>query len=286
MTILVTSTNGRTGRPVVKALASQGVNVRAFIRDPGQEADLKQLGDSECAVGDLEAKGTLMEALDGCDKVVHIGPPMHSKEIEISEFVIDCAKAHGLDHFIYYSVMHPLRREVRHHRLKLDVEEKVIESGLPYTILQPCRYKQHLEPIWKRVCEDGIHAMPFDVTKKFNVVDLLDLADAVATVSSSSDHLYVTYELAGPESLSQEDMVKIISDEIGKEIEAKEISLDDLEQTGREKGLSEDRNKQMKIMNGHYSHHGFLGNPKVLEMVIGRPSKTFKQYVKRLSAKQ
>ncbi len=39
------------------------------------------------------------------------------------------AKDAGVSRFIYYSVMHPLRREVRHHSLKLDTEEMLIESG-------------------------------------------------------------------------------------------------------------------------------------------------------------
>lgn len=282
MRVLVTSANGRTGRPVVKALASRGIEVRAFIRDARQEASLQELGAAECAVGDLENRESLMEAMTGCDKAVHIGPPMHAKEIEISETIIDCALAKELSHLVYYSVMHPLRREVRHHRLKLDVEERVIESGLPYTILQPSRYMQHVEPIWTKVCEKGIHAMPFDVSKKFNVVDLLDLADAVATVTSTMDHVYATYELAGPESLSQTDMAAVISNEIGKDVVAEEISLGSLKETGREKGLSDDRIEQMVIMNDHYSQHGFLGNPNVLEMVIGRPPNKFQNYVTRL----
>ena len=36
--------------------------------------------------------------------------------------------------------MHPLRRAVRHHRLKLDAEEALIESGLPYAIVLPMPY--------------------------------------------------------------------------------------------------------------------------------------------------
>lgn len=283
MRVLVTSANGRTGRPVVKSLAAQEIEVRAFIRNSNQEDELKQIGAVECVVGDFENEDSLMGAFRGCDKVVHIGPPMHPKEIEISESIIRCAQAHNLDHLIYYSVMHPLRRDVRHHRLKLDVEEKVIESGVPYTIVQPCRYMQHLEPIWKKVCETGTHAMPFDVTKKLNVVDLLDLAEAVAIAVSGGDHQYVTYELAGPEPLSQEDMASIISNEVGRDVQAKEITLEELEQSGRAKGLSDDRIEQMKVMNGHYSSHGFLGNPKVLEMVIGRPATTFAQYVRRLA---
>ncbi len=42
-------------------------------------------------------------------------------------------------------------REVRHNRLKLDAEEVLIESGLPYTIVQPMRYMQHLALIWHKV---------------------------------------------------------------------------------------------------------------------------------------
>lgn len=76
--------------------------------------------------------------------------------------------------------MHPLRRAIRHHRLKLDAEEHLVESGLPYTILQPCRYMQHLLKIWRKVKEENIHAMAFSTKKKFNIVDLKDLAEASA----------------------------------------------------------------------------------------------------------
>ena len=57
--------------------------------------------------------------------------------------------------------MHPLLRDIRHHRLKLDTEQDIVESHLNWTIVQPARYMQHLVPIWSRVLEDGVHAMPF-----------------------------------------------------------------------------------------------------------------------------
>ena len=76
---------------------------------------------------------------------------------------IDSALSHGVSRFVYYSVMHPLRRAVRHHRLKLDAVEALIESGLPYTIVHPMRYIQHLALIWNKVLETAIHASPFSI---------------------------------------------------------------------------------------------------------------------------
>ena len=94
--------------------------------------------------------------------LVHIGPPMHPDELTMTQHFLRAAAAQKLAHLVYYSVMHPLRRDVRHHRLKLETEVRVIESGLTYTIVQPTRYMQHVENIWNAVTDQGLHAMPFN----------------------------------------------------------------------------------------------------------------------------
>jgi uncharacterized protein YbjT (DUF2867 family) len=223
-------------------------------------------------------------ALEGCDALVHIGPPMHPDEAAMTRKFIAAAKDVGLKHFIYYSVMHPLRREVRHHSLKLDAEESLVESGLRYSILQPIRYMQHLEPIWKQVCEQGVHAMPFNTRVRFNVVDLLDLAAAAAIVATTGDHYYATYELAGPEALNQQEMSAIISHVTGRAVAAQQTPLEQMRARAQAAGLSADRIEQMAIMNHHYDQHGFLGNANVLRMLLGREPLRFEDYVLRLWA--
>lgn len=283
MSVLVTGSHGRTGKPVVKALAERGANVKAFVRDVGQESEMKALGASAIAVGDMDDPDTIRPALEGCDAIVHIGPPMHPDEKTMTSHFVDAAKDAGVSRFIYYSVMHPLRREVRHHRLKLDTEEMLIESGLPYSIVQPMRYMQHLEPIWSKVMADGVHAMPFNTQVKFNVVDLLDLAEATARITLEDGWLYGTYELAGPYALSQSDMADIISNVTGKVVKAAQVSIEALQEKARAGGASEDRVKQMVIMNQHYDDYGFLGNSRILERVLERKPGTFEDYVRRLS---
>ena len=283
MTILLTAANGRTGRAVLTALAATGADVKVFIRDERQWPALQQLGAASHTVGDMEDASSIDAAMASCESIIHIGPPMHPREVEITSRFIEAALAHGLSRFVYYSVMHPLRRVVRHHRLKLDAEETLIESGLPYTIVQPIRYMQHLELIWKKVLETGIHAMPFNIDVKFNVADLRDLAEATAIVATQPGHLYATCELAGPEALSQRDMAAIISRVLGREIRAEALSLEQMEKNARAAGASDDRVTQMLTMNKHYDDYGFHGNPNVLRWILGREPNTYEDYVRRLA---
>jgi uncharacterized protein YbjT (DUF2867 family) len=226
---------------------------------------------------------TFAPALEGCAALVHIGPPMHPDEVKITSDLLAAAKAANLARFVYYSVMHPVRREVPHHARKLDAEERVIEAGVPYTIVQPIRYMQHLEPIWKDVVNNGVHAMPFNTAVKFSVADLLDLAEATALVATSPGHLYATYELAGPEPLSQSDMAAIISAVIGKPVTARAIPLDEMAAKAKAAGATDLRIETMRKMNAHYDHSGFLGNPNVLRWVLGRAPTTYRAYVERLA---
>jgi uncharacterized protein YbjT (DUF2867 family) len=282
-TVLVSGANGRTGRAVITALVKRGAAVRAFIRKPEQADGLKAFGAREIAVGDMLAAETIMAAMRDCDGVVHIGPPMHPDEKLITTHFVTAARAVNVKRFVYYSVMHPLRREVPHHARKLDTEEMVIESGAPYTIIQPIRYMQHLETIWKDVLSTSVHAMPFNTHVKFNVADLVDLADATALCATTQGHIYATYELAGPESLSQEDMAATLTQVLKRPIMARQIPLDEMAAKAKAAGATDLRIETMRKMNGHYDHSGFLGNANVLRWLLGREPTRFKAYVERLA---
>ncbi len=209
---------------------------------------------------------------------------MHPAEVEMTTNVVRAIQQHPVDRFVYYSVMHPLRIDVRHHRLKLEAETLIVEAGIPYAIVEPIRYMQHLEMIWARVVESGIHAMPFSIEQRFSVVDLEDVAEATATVACEPGHDFATYELAGPQALSQIDMARIIGDVIGAPIRAERIDPATAAERARNAGASEDRAAQMRIMNEHYDRFGFPGNPNVLQWILGRPATTFERYVRRIAA--
>lgn len=284
-TLLLTSANGRTGRAVLRSMAANGIPVRALIRDPAQASGLALLGATETIVGDLMDANSLRPAAAGVSAVLHIGPPMHPEEFAITRSLVDIASEVGVEHFIYYSVMHPVSRAIRHHRLKLDAEEYILGSDLAHTILQPARYMQHLEPLWSTVVGEGVHAMPFSTQRRFNIVDLDDLAEACAIVARDDRFRYGTYELAGPEALSQENMAAVIGEVISRPVEARRVTPDEMRSRATAAGAAVDRVQQMEAMNAHYDRHGFRSSPQVLQLILGRPATSFRSYVERLAAR-
>jgi hypothetical protein len=77
-------------------------------------------------------------------------------------------------------------------------------------------------------------------------------------------------------------MADVLTRALGRDVVAQAVPLDAMEAAARSKGISDDRIAQMRIMNAHYDAHGFLGNPNVLQWLLGRPATTYAEYVKRL----
>src|SRR5262245_10802533 len=281
MPILVTGASGKTGRRVVAALAKRGGRVRAFVRRPDAVSEAMQAGATETAMGDLGDAESLQRALAGTGQLRHICPPMHPQEDKIAMTMIDLAAGQGIGRFVLYSVLHPLLSDVPHHARKLEAERCLVNSGLTYTILQPSRYMQHLAPIWKTVLETGVHSMPFGTTAQFSLVDLSDLAEASAIVMTTPGHEAATYQLAGPDALSQDDMARILSQVLGRPIRAVAKSLEEFRRDAVKSGMPAGRIETMCQMNAHYDAHGLVGNANVLRWILGREPTRFAEFVRR-----
>jgi len=279
--ILVTGASGKTGRRVIAAIAKRGGAVRAFVRRAEASAELRQSGAAGIALGDLTDNESLKRAVRGAGQVLHICPPMHPKEDVIARTLIDLCGDAGVERFVLYSVLHPILADVPHHDRKLQAERYLVDSDLPFTILQPGRYMQHLVPIWKSVLATGVHSMPFSVTSKFSLTDLADLADASARVMTEPGHEGATYELAGPQPLSQDDVAAILSELLSRPIRAQAKPTDQMRKEAEAAGVPAERINTMSQMNAHYDRHGLIGNPNVLRWILGREPNDFGGFVRR-----
>jgi uncharacterized protein YbjT (DUF2867 family) len=280
--ILVTAASGKSATHCVRKLAAQGLSVRAAVRRAETREAVQAAGAHEVVIADLQDGDAVRAAMRGVESVLHICPPMHPQEDVIAADMIAAAQETGVSHFILWSVLHP-HAAVPHHQRKQKAETTLIDSGIPYTILQPGRYMHHLEAIWSMMLKTGKHAFPFATTSRFSLVHLDDLASAAAKVASEDGHLNAIYELAGPEALSQEDCAVIIAKQLQREIVAERIDLDMAAQRSRANGMPEWRVETMRIMNDHYDHHGLAGNGNVLRWILGRNPITFTDYVRELS---
>lgn len=112
--ILVTSASGHVVTFIVRALVNADQPVRAFVHSE-RCLKLKDLGVQDVVVGDLLEPSQLRPAFEGVTKVFHIGPPEHPRELAVGQTMIDLAQEHGVQQFVFFSVLHPFISVLRHH---------------------------------------------------------------------------------------------------------------------------------------------------------------------------
>lgn len=275
--VLVTGAGGKTGRAVISALTQKGVAVRALVRrqSPGLTASS---GEVSLFVGDMTDAAVIQRAVRGIRAVYHIAPNMHPAELAIGRGVIDAAPAGT--HIVYHSVLHPQTEKMPHHWQKLRVEEHLLQSGLPFTILQPTAYMQNLLGNWQTITQQGILAMPYPTQTRISLVDLNDVAQVAGRVLTEQDtHVGATYELVGTKPLSQIEVANVLSVGLSRPVTATQIPLHQWQQQATAKQLPSYTIQTLSSMFRYYANNGLIGNPTILTHLLNHPPTTLLTFV-------
>ena len=276
--ILITGAGGKTGRALIRAL-SRVESIRAFARREDQAALLTSLGAEQVIAGDLGDETAIRSAFQNVRAVYHICPNMSSDEIRIGKLILEAAREHSVEHFIYHSVLHPQTEKMTHHWQKLRVEEMIFETGLPFTILQPAPYMQNLLAGWNAIVEEGVLQVPYSVHSKFSFVDLEDVAEAARFVLTERDHFNAIYELAGTTPLSHEQVAAIFERLLDRPVRVEQEDLRDWKSRGG--GRSEYARENLVRMFAYYDRWGLAGNPNVLRWILKREPTSVEQFARR-----
>jgi len=280
--ILITGAGGKTGRAILSRLAARGEPVRVLVRRPDQAQPAVDSGAADAVVGDFFDRTAVEGAARGVRAIYHICPNVHPDEIAIGEIVIAAAKTAGVEQFVYHSVLHPQTEGMPHHWKKLRVEERLLESQLGFTILQPAAYMQNVLGQWSSILQNGVYSVPYSIHARLGMVDLEDVAEAAALVLTQPRHLGAVYELAGPEALTQVRVAEIISYVLEKPVRAETIPLDAWEKSARAAGLGDYAVETLLKMFCYYDQNGLWGNPNVLGWLLQRRPHSFVEFVERV----
>jgi uncharacterized protein YbjT (DUF2867 family) len=280
--ILVTGAAGKTGRAVISALLKKGEIVRALVRRGKQIEEMVQLGVNEAVAGDLLDNDYLNLAHQKINAVYHICPNVHPDEIEMGKKVIQAARNAEVHHFVFHSVLHPQVESMPHHWKKMRVEELLFQSGVPFTILQPSAYMQNVLAQWEEITGQGLYQVPYRVDARLSMVDLEDIAKIAAKVLTEPGHTGATYELAGPECLSQVEVAESFSSLLGRRVMAHEMDMDQWREGASKAGLGNYAIEALTKMFLYYDRFGLQGNPQVLQSLLGRAPTNFKTFVQRV----
>jgi NADH dehydrogenase len=146
--ILVIGATSLLGRAVVSELVAAGQTVRASYRSPGQ-VDGFLVQNAEVVALDLLDPDTFGPALQGIDAVftsTHSLTARRSSAIQHADIdgykaLINSAAKHGIGRFVFTSAMGAcLDHPAPFWRAKAAVEQHLVASGLPYTILRPSAF--------------------------------------------------------------------------------------------------------------------------------------------------
>ncbi len=224
MTVLVTGSTGFLGRRAVQKLIEHNYQVRCLVRTPGHERIFEQ-GSVDIYYGDVGNPDALASACQGVDQVIHLvavirenGKATYETVNHFgAERVAEAARSAGkVSQFIHVSAVGAVNDpDLPYLRSKWQGEQAVINSGLTYTIIRPS--------LIFGPGDEFVNSLAA-VVRLFPVVPIIaggrnrlqpiwvdDLAQCIALSLSRHDLHGHTLELGGPDQLSYNQIVDIIS---------------------------------------------------------------------------
>jgi NADH dehydrogenase len=222
--ILLTGATGEVGTALLRRLTATDEPVRCLVRDPrrlGAERVRVQI-----ALGDLADPPSFRNALRGVRTVVHLAASIRDQpQGSIEELngiatwrLVQAAERAGVEHFLFFSALSAsIHDRTRFLRSKALAEEAVRESSLKTTIFAPSivyspsdRYVTLLD----RLSLLPVMFVPGRGTALYQPIWADDAADCVMAAMEDGGG---RYELAGPDTLSHEAIVELVTRAAGRE---------------------------------------------------------------------
>jgi uncharacterized protein YbjT (DUF2867 family) len=210
-----------TGSDGARALSKQGVEV---------------------VKGDFSNPGSLKAALTGVDGAFLMSTPFEAgPEVETKQGIafVDAAKASGLRHLVYTSVGAADKKTgIPHFESKYAVEKRIVESGIPYTIIAPVYfYDNMMAPFVLPGLQNGVLAQALPERTALQMVSVRNIGQFGALVFARlDDFASKRIDLAG-DSLTGKAVANAIGEASGRDIGYVEVPLDQVRQMSEDMAL-------------------------------------------------
>jgi uncharacterized protein YbjT (DUF2867 family) len=194
-TILVTGGSGRLGNIFSKLLTDHHIPHVNASRYP-------VAGDPNWTSMDLANGQGIREALQGKKIVVHLasGTKKYDENIDVNgtQRLLDAAKENGVEHLIYISIVGIDKVPVAYYQYKLQAEELIKNSGIPYTILRATQFHEFLDQMFQQFLFLPVAILP--ARARLQPVDTIIVAEELYRILMQAP-ANTTYDLGGPDVL-------------------------------------------------------------------------------------
>lgn len=267
------------GREVVIQLSIiDGVRVRAGVHSIIKGENLKRLPDVEVVEMDFRNRDSLHAAFTHVDKVFLI-TPFSDEQVAMAKTLIDEAKAAGVKHIVKLSVIRadavPETMIGRWHR---EVEKYIEDSGITYTFLRPSSFMQNYSNYdAASIKRDGrfYHATG---SGKVSCIDVRDIAAVAVEVLTGAGHEGKTYELTGPEALSNQEVADMLSGATGRQVAFVDVPEEAVRNSMLQQHMPEWMVDAMLELEQGYKQNQFSETTNTVGQLAGRPPHSFRQF--------
>ncbi|MBE9107843.1 SDR family oxidoreductase [Nodosilinea sp. LEGE 07298] len=231
MKVLVVGATGTLGRQIARRALDEGHEVRCLVRSAQRAAFLREWG-VELVRGNLSRPESLPPALEGIDAVIDASTARPSESVMAVDWygkvnLIKACRDADIRRFIFVSILNSEKfPHVPLMNVKRCTEKFLAESGLNYTILQPCGFLQGLigqyaipilekQPIWVMGEAAPIAYM-----------DTQDIARFAVKALSVPETENRSFPLAGTRAWGAYEIMRLCERKCGQEARVSRISLD------------------------------------------------------------
>jgi NADH dehydrogenase len=224
--ILLTGATGLVGTAVLRRLTAAGRSVRCLVRDPrrlGAERVRVQI-----ALGDLADPPSFRHALRGVHTVVHLAASIRDQPSgSIEELngvatwrMVQAAERAGVERFVFFTALNAsTRSRARFFRAKALAERAVVESDLRHTVFAPSIIYSPGDPylrLLERLSLLPVTPISGSGRAAYQPIWAEDAADCVMTALEDSGLGQERYELAGPDTLTYDEIVALVLRSLGR----------------------------------------------------------------------
>ena len=258
--VLVVGASGQLGSRVVKRLAQRGETVRAFVRRTSQHQHLVQAR-VELALGDLTDAASIDAACRGVRAVFatansvapnHQAGPGGFAAVEdrgYAELIAACRR-HGVEQFVLISVpVLPVDHKVPLFRYKRLIEQRLMASGVPYTILRAAPFmddwfaligsripargdeaalirrpwpflQRFIGVVGHMIERRGIAMIPGSPAARHAFIAIDDVAEFMVCCLGHAPVINAVLDIGGPQVLSWQQVIDLYARVLGRPVRA------------------------------------------------------------------
>ena len=272
-TYLVFGASGTIGSQIVRDLTAQGHNVRATTSRPDAAG---KRGNVETVVANVVTGEGVAAAFKGVDGAFLLAPPGYPDQQRLLSPLVKEAKQAKLGKVVLMTALGANAADTPFRR----VEEELAASGVPYNVIRPNWFMQNFQTFWVHgINAEGKIALPAG-SAKTSFIDTRDIAAVAARLLTTHDQDNQAFDLTGPESLTHEDVARILSKETGRTIGYQDIEPEVLRKGLVGAGVPADYADFILVILGFLKQGYNERTTDAVQRLTGREPRSFARYAK------